>query len=181
MVPGRAPRRGAPTASLFPSAIGHCGIAWSDVGIVALQLPAGDRPRTRRLLAARSGARLVAGAPPPPVASLILRIQRHLDGDLDPLQDARLDLRGLSPFREAVSLRLRGVGPGQTVTYGELALLIGRPGAARAVGRVVAHNPLPLLVPCHRVLPAGGGTGGFSAPGGVELKRRLLELEGASR
>ena len=86
------------------------------------------------------------------------------------------DHTGLTPFRAAVMDTLRKVPAGTTVTYGELARRTGRPGAARAVGSIMARNPVPVLVPCHRVV-ATDGLGGFS--GGLDVKRMLLRLEGA--
>jgi methylated-DNA-[protein]-cysteine S-methyltransferase len=88
-----------------------------------------------------------------------------------------VDLDGLPPFQRKVLLAERRVPYGRTITYGALAAKVGRPRAARAVGQALAHNPVPLVVPCHRVIAAGGGLGGFG--GGLALKRRLLALEGA--
>lgn len=93
--------------------------------------------------------------------------------------DVPLDLAALTPFRRSVLKRCAVVPYGQTVQYGELARRIGKPKASRAVGGAMAANPIPLIIPCHRVLPAGGKLGGFSADGGVDVKRRMLRLEGA--
>jgi methylated-DNA-[protein]-cysteine S-methyltransferase len=90
--------------------------------------------------------------------------------------DLPLDLSPLRPFQRSVLLALREVGYGETVTYGELATLSGYRGAARAVGGAMRGNPLPIVIPCHRVLPSAGGLGGFG--GRPDLKRRLLEIEG---
>ena len=90
-----------------------------------------------------------------------------------------LDLHGVSVFHQRVYEAARRIPLGQTSTYGALADVVGAPGGARAVGQAMGRNPVPLLVPCHRVLAADGGMGGFSAPGGVATKRRLLEIEGA--
>ena len=105
------------------------------------------------------------------------RVARHLAGAPQDFSGVRLDLAGTAPFARRVYDALRQVPPGAVVTYGELAGAVGSPGAARAVGGVMAHNPLPLLVPCHRVVAAGGRLGGFSAPGGVRTKSELLALE----
>jgi len=91
---------------------------------------------------------------------------------------ARIDLDGITGLRRKVCEALVEVPAGETVTYAELARRIGHPGACRSVGSAVARNPLPLLIPCHRVLRGDGGLGGFTAGGGIELKRRMLELEG---
>jgi len=150
----------------FPSPLGTCTLCWHDAGVTRLHL----------------GPGAATGDPAPDwVVAVARRVAAHLEGAADPLTDVPLDLAGCPPFHARVYDVLRGVGPGQTVTYGELAARVGSPGAARAVGQAVAKNPWLLLVPCHRVLGAGGRMGGFSAPGGVATKRRLLSLEGAIR
>lgn len=113
------------------------------------------------------------------VRDAVDRICRHLKGEKVDLGSIPLDLEGLPPFRRKVYEVLRGLRPGQLLTYGEVALLAGSPGAARAVGQAVARNPLPILVPCHRVV-AADGPGGFSLFGSLETKERLLRLEGCS-
>lgn len=121
------------------------------------------------------------GSPmPPAIAAAAQALRRHLGGEPQRLDDIPLDLEGVPPFHQAVYEILRTIGPGQTIGYGELATRLGRPGAARAVGGAVARNPLIIVVPCHRVLAAGGRPGGFSAPGGTATKARLLALEGVA-
>jgi methylated-DNA-[protein]-cysteine S-methyltransferase len=115
---------------------------------------------------------------PPRVASLLERLQRHWAGEPQRYDDVQVDVSGVPAFHRAVYAAARGLGVGQTCTYGELAARLGVPGAARAVGQALARNPLPLVVPCHRVLAAGGRPGGFSAPGGLATKVRLLGAEG---
>lgn len=108
------------------------------------------------------------------------RITRYFEGEpVDFRTDPPVSLDGISPFGRKVLRACRQIDYGRTATYGQLATRIGRPGAARAVGRVMARNPVPLLVPCHRVLRADGGLGGFSAPGGTIAKRRMLDHEQA--
>jgi methylated-DNA-[protein]-cysteine S-methyltransferase len=94
--------------------------------------------------------------------------------------DVKIDLGQATPFRQRVLRLARGIGYGRTVTYGELAARAGNRSAARAIGAVMASNPIPIIIPCHRVVASGGSLGGFSAPQGVDLKRRLLEMEAAS-
>ncbi len=106
------------------------------------------------------------------------RILEHLATGRDDLQDIPLDL-DVTPFEKEVLECLRTVPPGEVVTYGDLARLIGRPRASRAVGQVCAKNPAILVVPCHRVVPSAGGVGNYGAAGGSKTKRRLLEKEGA--
>ena len=90
-----------------------------------------------------------------------------------------LDERGIDPFRRRVYAATRAVQPGTIATYGQVARAIGEPDAARDVGAALARNPTPVIVPCHRVVAANGALHGFSAPGGIETKRRMLQLEGA--
>lgn len=107
------------------------------------------------------------------------RLQQFLKGGRDDFADVRIAPLWRTPFQQKVIYHLRRISYGKTLTYGELAVLAGSPGAARAVGQVMATNPVPFLVPCHRVLGTQSRLGGFSAPAGVDLKRRLLEMEGA--
>lgn len=105
------------------------------------------------------------------------RLREYADGGDASFDDVAVDLRFATPFQACVLNCCRRIGRGSTMSYAELATAAGRPGAARAVGNVMAKNRYPLVIPCHRVLHAGGGLGGFSAPQGVALKRRLLEME----
>lgn len=164
--------------ALFETAIGRCGIAWGERGLAGVQLPEADEGRTRaRMLRRFPGA--AEGAPPPAVRSAIEAIGALLRGEPSDLSDVVLDTRGVPPFHRRVYAIARSIAPGETLTYGEIAVRLGEPSAAREVGRALGRNPFPIVVPCHRVLAAGGRTGGFSAPGGVATKRRLLAIEGA--
>src|SRR5262249_30022371 len=107
-------------------------------------------------------------------------VRDHLGGRLRPLDDVAIDTRALPDFHRRVYDVLRAVPVGETIGYGELATRVGAPRAARGVGQAVARNALPIVVPCHRVLSAGGRVGGFSAYGGVETKRRILAIEGVT-
>jgi methylated-DNA-[protein]-cysteine S-methyltransferase len=118
-------------------------------------------------------------APPAWVAEAIAKITRYLAGSDEDLGVIPIDLEGLPPFHGKVYALARSIGRGRTRTYGEVAIAAGSPGGSRAVGQAMAKNPLPLVVPCHRVVGADGKPGGFSAPGGRETKTRLLVLEGA--
>jgi methylated-DNA-[protein]-cysteine S-methyltransferase len=102
-----------------------------------------------------------------------------LEGERRDLRDIRLDERGIDPFRRRVYAATRDIQSGTIATYGQVARAIGEPDAARDVGAALARNPTPVIVPCHRVLAANGALHGFSAPGGIETKRRMLHLEGA--
>ena len=127
----------------------------------------------RRLPQARESA------PPPPVRAAIEAIVCLVGGAPADLGGVPLDMDGLPEFHRRVYEIARGIPPGQTLTYGEIARRLGDATRARAVGQALGANPFPILVPCHRVLAAHGRTGGFSAPGGATTKLRLLEIEGA--
>ena len=94
--------------------------------------------------------------------------------------DEKLDLSGMPPFWRLVLEQCRRIPYGRTASYQDLARAVGNPKAARAVGSAMAHNPIPLVIPCHRVLRADGTIGGFSSPSGVSEKKRMLRIEGAS-
>jgi methylated-DNA-[protein]-cysteine S-methyltransferase len=164
---------------LFDTAIGPCGIAWSARGLTAVQLPEADPARTEKRLIAKS-ASAGAAEPPPPVAALIADIKRYLAGEQVDFSAVAVDLDGVDPFRRKLYDAMRAVGFGHTTTYGELAHTIGlsEPQAAQDVGQAMGRNPVPIVIPCHRVLAAGKKLGGFSAHGGPSTKARLLALEG---
>lgn len=163
--------------ALFATALGQCGIAWGAGGIVQIVLP---EPDEATLVARLQAPGRTPARPPPAVRRAVRAIQQHLGGQLDSLAEIALDLTGLPPFTRRVYEAARLVGPGQTVSYGELARRAGSPRAARAVGQALAHNPLAVVVPCHRVLGQGGKLGGFSAAGGLLTKAQLLAIEGVT-
>lgn len=164
---------------LFETAIGCCGVAWSDRGLVAVQLPEKDAATTERRLVAKSHSEGVA-SPPTAIAALIADIARYLAGGQVDFTAAAVDLGDADEFRRSLYAALREVPFGATTTYGALAKRIGLEGpeAARDVGAAMGRNPVPVVIPCHRVLAAGGKLGGFSAPGGTATKQKLLAIEG---
>ena len=163
---------------VFETASGFCGIAWNGLGITRFQLPARDAAATERLLLRRAPA-AKPGPPPPAVATAIAAVQRYFAGERTDFSDLELDLESQDSFFKRIYAAARQVGWGRTTTYGTLAKELGAgPEAARDVGQAMASNPIPLIIPCHRVLAAGGKIGGFSAPGGAAAKIRMLELEG---
>jgi len=166
-----------PSFALFDTAIGRCAAAWTDRGLLWVQLPeASEEAARRRLL--RKFPRATEQRPRGDAKVAIDAMRAHLAGRLDPLLHIVFDDAGLPAFHRRVYEALRRVRPGETVGYGELAALAGSPAAARAVGQAVGKNPVPIVVPCHRVLAAGGKPGGFSAHGGVDTKRTMLAIEG---
>jgi len=164
--------------SIFETASGCCGIAWNDVGITRFQLPARSAEATERHLLRRlQGAE--PGTPPREGLEAIAAVTRYFEGEAVDFANFSLDLDEQDGFFKQIYAAVRHVGWGQTTTYGRVAKELGAgPEAARDVGQAMARNPVPLLIPCHRVLAAGGKVGGFSAPGGSAAKIRMLELEG---
>ena len=165
---------------LFDTAIGACALVWEGERIIGAQLPERDEATARRRLARRfpeaeeSRAAATSSPRPWPTSWRCSTASRAISSHL-PI-DSRRGLRSST----ARSMRWRSpIPPGETLTYGEVAARIGDPGAARAVGVALGQNPWPIIVPCHRVLAAGGKTGGFSADGGVETKLRMLTIEKA--
>lgn len=165
-----------PGFAVFPTPIGSCAIAWSAKGICGFALPERDEHATRAAMMRRFPA-IRPCEPPPAVADAISRAQALLEGAATRFDACTLDLDEVSDFNRAVYAVILEVPPGETITYGDIATRLGDPGAARAVGKALGENPIPLIVPCHRVLAAGGRAGGFSAPGGLSTKRKLLAIE----
>ena len=163
---------------VFETAGGFCGIAWSEVGIARFQLPTKSAEATERLLLRRvPGAQ--PGEPPPEVADAVAAVRRYFAGEQTDFSRFTLDLGEQDEFFQRIYAAARQVAWGRTTTYGALAKELGAgPEAARDVGQAMARNPVALIIPCHRVLAAGGKVGGFSAPGGASAKMRMLELEG---
>jgi methylated-DNA-[protein]-cysteine S-methyltransferase len=162
---------------LFDTAFGPCGIAWNPQGLTRLQLPEPDHGATERRLQRRvPHAR--AQVPALATAEAIAALQRYFSGEPEDFSNIAVDLEGISPFHQKIYAALRRVGWGQVTSYGTLARAVGEPDAARAIGQAMRQNPVPIVIPCHRVLAAGRKVGGFSAPGGATTKVRLLKLEG---
>ena len=163
---------------MFETADGFCGITWNSVGITRFQLPTRSAVATKRILLRRvPGAE--HGAPTPEVPEAVAAVKRYFEGEETDFSGFRVDLSEQDPFFERIYAATRRVAWGHTTTYGALANELGAgPEAARDVGQAMARNPVALIIPCHRVLAAGGKVGGFSAPGGSAAKIRMLELEG---
>jgi methylated-DNA-[protein]-cysteine S-methyltransferase len=163
---------------VFETAMGFCAVAWSDAGVARFQLPVKSAEAAERLMRRRAPD-AEPGTPPEEVAAVVAAAKRYFDGEETDFSDVRLDLGGEDAFFSRIYAALRRVGWGRTTSYGALASEVGAPReAAREVGEAMAKNPAPLIIPCHRVLAAGGKIGGFSAPGGSRTKIRMLELEG---
>ena len=165
-------------ATFFDTSVGLCGLAWSARGVTMMQLPEATPDATRARIRKRAGAPIERD-PPPVIAAVAADIVALLDGEIVDLTTIALDLDRSGEFERQVYEFTRFIPCGETRTYGEIARAIGDPTpiAARRVGQALGRNPIALIVPCHRVVAAGGKTGGFSAGGGVATKLRILEIE----
>ena len=164
--------------ALFETAVGRCGIAWNARGIAGVQLPERRDSATRARLHRRYPDAREA-MPPRHIQQTIDDIVVLLSGQTRDLSAVELDMAGVPPFHQKVYAVTRTIPAGATLSYGDIAAQLGDSGVAREVGEAMGRNPFPIIVPCHRVLAAGGRIGGFSAAGGITTKLRLLEIEGA--
>ena len=164
--------------TLFQTAIGYCGIVWSGRGIASVRIAEKSEQSVRNRIVRRyPGAREVS--PPPDSQRAIADIVTLLNGEAKDLSSVALDFDGVPDFNRRVYEVARTIRPGETLSYGEIAARLGDRSLARDVAQALSENPFPIVVPCHRVLAAGGKMGGFSAPGGVRTKLRMLSIEGA--
>jgi methylated-DNA-[protein]-cysteine S-methyltransferase len=168
----------AQSYELFETPVGWCGIVWNGCRVAGVQLPERGKNETRARLQRRYPG-VQEAAPPPSIRQAIDRITRLLSGEGGDLSKVELDMSDIPPQRRDIYAVARSIPAGATLSYGEIAARLGAGSDARDVGEAMARNPFPLIVPCHRVLAAGGKIGGFSAAGGVVTKLRLLEIEGA--
>lgn len=166
--------------TLFPTAFGTCGLAWHEAGLIGFQLPERDEIETGKQLARRTSSAVASEPLPEWIQSLIVRVQEHLSGKLQDFADAPIDWSRVSEFQRGVFHHTVAIKPGYKKSYGEIAKLMSLGNeSARAVGVALGSNPWPLIVPCHRVVSASDKMTGFSGPGGIRTKTRLLALEGA--
>jgi methylated-DNA-[protein]-cysteine S-methyltransferase len=156
---------------LFETTLGTCGVRWSERGLAEVLMPPAR--------VGRDAARVAPGEAPEGIRAAIEGIVALLAGEQRDLRAIALDDRELDDFDRRVYAATRDVAAGETTSYGKIALAIALPAEARAVGAALGRNPFPIVVPCHRVLSASGALHGFSAPGGLRTKRRMLEIEGA--
>lgn len=165
--------------TLFDTPIGTCGLAWNGRGVIGVQLPEDEPSRTRGRMARRFPG--IREAPPPPsVQTVIADVVALLAGEPRDLSNVALNMEGVPDLHRRVYEVARSIPPGKVLTYGEIAARLGIDNA-RLIGQALGRNPFAIIVPCHRVVAAGGKLGGFSAHGGGDTKRRLLAIEGARR
>jgi methylated-DNA-[protein]-cysteine S-methyltransferase len=163
--------------ALIETALGTFGIAWTELGVARVALPGRDRIGTEMWISREPAE---PGFPEGEIATLFDRIKRYAAGEPEDFTDVPLDLTGIPDFNRQAYNELLKVAYGQTTTYGAIARTLGDVSMSRAVGQAMGANPIPLIIPCHRVLGADGKTGGFSSPGGVTAKMRMLALEHAA-
>ena len=164
--------------ALFDTGLGRCGIAWGPNGVRAVSFPEASDDNTRAHLRRRAPD-AVETPPTEEIARLIADIVALFKGEARDLSHARLDLEGVGDFERAVYALSLDIKPGEAKTYGDLAKALGDVTHSSRVGQALGRNPFPIVVPCHRIVRASGAMTGFSAPGGAELKRKLLKIEGA--
>lgn len=165
--------------TLFDTPIGLCGMAWNGHGVVGMQLPEDDASKSRSRIAKRFPESLEV-PPPPHIQTIIAEVIALLKGEARDLSAIPLDMAGVPELHRRVYEVARSIPPGKLMTYGEIASRLGI-NNARLIGQALGKNPFVIIVPCHRVVAAGGKLGGFSANGGGMTKRRLLAIEGARR
>ena len=172
--------------TLFDTELGGCGIAWKEsvrsneaLLVIGFQLPEATVQLTEARIAERWTASRTDNIPPQ-ISEIIKRVQLHFKGKAQDFRDIELDLDGTGQFAQQVYHAARAIPSGRTMTYGQLAEVAGCAGTARAVGQVMSKNPIPLIIPCHRVLASGSKPGGFSAHGGLATKTKMLEIEGVT-
>ncbi|UVK41098.1 methylated-DNA--[protein]-cysteine S-methyltransferase [Mesorhizobium sp. AR10] len=165
--------------AVFETALGFMGIAWSEAGLNRLCLPQHNRDAVERRLLRHAGiAEQAAISEPQWVVDLIASIKAYAAGEDIDFSGVPVDLAGVDDFRLAIYDAARKLSYGETTTYGELAKRAGHAGLPRETGAALGANPVPLVIPCHRILAAGGKIGGFSAPGGSATKEKMLAMEG---
>jgi methylated-DNA-[protein]-cysteine S-methyltransferase len=162
---------------MLDTPFGPCGFAWNDRGVTRLQLPEASADATERRLAGTSVRAPWSGTLSNRIAAVRHELERYFSGEPTSFDGIELDFGERPEFHLTLYAAARQIPWGSTVTYGELARRVGMPGGARAVGQAMGRNPVPVIMPCHRVLASGNALGGFSAPGGTATKQRLLELE----
>ncbi|MBO9587739.1 methylated-DNA--[protein]-cysteine S-methyltransferase [Devosia sp.] len=164
-------------STTFATALGEFALVWTDCGVRRVFLPGGEPSEIAGRMA-KLGAE--PAEPDRTISALLDQIEDYAEGEEVDFSAVSLDLTGVPDFHRRCYDILLTIGWGKTTTYGDMARQLGDVGLSRAVGQAMGANPIPLIIPCHRVLAAGNGAGGFSAPGGTSSKRVMLALEGVS-
>jgi methylated-DNA-[protein]-cysteine S-methyltransferase len=164
--------------AIFDTALGPAAIAWNEAGVRGMAMP-GPGEAVQRAYVARRHPQAEEAVPPAEIDRAIADVRTLLDTGRADLTGVPLDLSDTPELHQAVYEIARAIPPGETLTYGDIARRLGDVALSQQVGQALGRNPIPIIVPCHRILAANGGTGGFSAPGGVDTKLKLLTIERA--
>jgi methylated-DNA-[protein]-cysteine S-methyltransferase len=164
--------------AIFSTPLGICGVSWDTHGITSFLLPEVSGKSIESHLKNMTGSKRASAVMPSLIKELIRKVKAHLKGTAQDFSQVPLHFVEASDFMLSVYRAAQKIRSGNVVTYGQIAACIGNPKAARAVGSALGKNPIPLIVPCHRVVASSGNLGGYSAPGGVKTKAALLEIEG---
>jgi methylated-DNA-[protein]-cysteine S-methyltransferase len=164
-------------STTFATALGEFALVWTDRGVRRVYLPGGDSAEVAEKMAKLGAA---PGEPDRAISAILDLIEDYAEGENVDFSAVPLDLENVPDFHRRCYDILLTFGWGMTTTYGDIARQLGDVGLSRAVGQAMGANPIPLIIPCHRVLAAGGGAGGFSAPGGTTSQRAMLALEGVT-
>lgn len=162
----------------FPTSFGICGVAWTHAGITAFCLPEASKRQMQMQLKKITGNSKSSTALPSWIKQLIQKVKAHINSNLQDFSDIPANLKGCTDFQLSVYYTAQKIPAGKVTTYKELAKAIGKPKAARAVGNALGKNPIPLIIPCHRIIASSGKLGGFLAYGGLRMKKALLASEG---
>ncbi len=165
--------------TLFATALGRCGVAWGEAGLRSVSFPDANDEMTRAHLRRRAPGAVEVNKPPAAITRLVADIIALFGGEARDLSYANLDYDNIGAFERDVYALSLAIKSGEVKTYGDLARALGDVTLSRRVGQALGRNPFPIVVPCHRIVGADGAMTGFSAPGGAELKRKLLKIEGA--
>ena len=165
--------------TLFETTLGRCGLAWGLAGVRAVSFAHADAAATRSYMRRHAPDAVETAEPPKEITHIITDIAALFEGEPRDLSYVKLDFDRVGDFEREVYMLSLQIKPGDTKTYGDLARALGDVSLSRRVGQALGRNPFPIIVPCHRIVGAAGAMTGFSAPGGAELKRRLLKIEGA--
>lgn len=164
-------------ACIFNTEIGFCSVIWSKKEVEELLLPESNLKQMKQKLKQKSVMIVEAIEAPLEIKKLVRKIQRHMQGDLQDFSQVLLT-KNFSPFQAKVYQEVRKIPPGVVLSYKDVGMKMGGTKAYRAIGTALGKNPIPILIPCHRVVGSNAKIGGFSAPGGLTTKKKLLKIEG---
>lgn len=164
-------------ACTFKTEIGYCGLVWVQDEVAGFFLPESHLDQLTQQLKKTSASLVKNVEAPSWVQRLIKQLQKHLAGDKQDFTQVKIRKDGFSPFQWKVYATIQKIPPGKVYSYKEVGMAMGGSKAYRAIGTALGKNPIPVLIPCHRVVGSNSKVGGFSAPGGIKTKLKLLKIE----